>query len=69
MNDNEDRRLENAAKKISKALNLIESARIDVDGVYGEHDEWDCSLLTQIDNCAMNLGFSLATVTNLMDED
>lgn len=63
-----DRRIENSAKRISKALNLLEAVVEELDCACRQND-WDAGVVYQIEDAAKNLGFALATLNRWYDDD
>ena len=59
--------IDRSAKRLAKALNLIEALRDELQFVF-EQTEWNDEVKYQIDEAAAKLGFSLATLSTWYDD-
>lgn len=61
-------RIENAKKRIAKALNLLETTSQELKWAC-ESMNWNEDVAYQVDDAATKLGFSLATLLNWNDSE
>lgn len=62
-------RIENAKRRISKCLNLLEATNDELDWMFEQNPEWDSAIQYQLKDAVVNLGFALATFQNWWEED
>jgi hypothetical protein len=61
-------RIENAKRRISKCLNLLEATNDELDWMFEQNPEWDNAIQYQLKDAVVNLGFALATFQNWWED-
>ena len=61
--------IERSRKRLAKCLNLLEAVTNDLDSVFEQNRAWNSEIKYQIEEAAVKLGFSLATLTNWFDDE
>ena len=58
-----------SCKRLAKCLNLLEAVTNDLEFVFEQNRDWNSEIKYQIEEAAVKLGFSLATLTTWYDDD
>ena len=61
--------IERSRKRLAKCLNLLEAVTNDLEFVFEQNRDWNSEIKYQIEEAAVKLGFSLATLTTWYDDD
>ena len=61
--------IERSGKRLAKCLSLLEAVTNDLDYVFEQNRDWNSEIKYQIEEAAVKLGFSLATLTTWYDDD
>ena len=61
--------IERSRKRLAKCLNLLEAVTGELEFVFEQNRDWNSEIKYQIEEAAVKLGFSLATLTTWYDDD
>ena len=61
--------IERSHKRLAKCLNLLEAVTNELEFVFEQNPDWNSEIKYQIEEAAVKLGFSLATLTNWYDDE
>jgi len=61
--------IERSRKRLATCLNVLEAVTNTLGFVFEQNPDWNSEIKWQIEEVAGKLGFSLATLTNLYDDE
>ncbi len=61
--------IERSRQRLAKCLNLLEAVTGELEFVFEQNPDWNSEIKYQIEEAAVKLGFSLATLTTWYDDD
>ena len=61
--------IERSRKRLAKCLNLLEAVTGELEFVFEQNPDWNSEIKYQIEEAAVKLGFSLATLSTWYDDD
>lgn len=61
--------IERSRKRLAKCLNLLEAVTEELDFSFEQNPDWNSEIKYQIEEVAVKLCFSLATLTNWFDDE